>query len=145
MLGWLNAPQTEDASGKRGEATVRDSGNSLTVLVICKKEDGCLYTLPWLPGHGDERIDDVPDDVLAKAIASSSINLPSYFVQNWQIDKVIDELEQVVLDNYLNNWYMSHWLKGELFLVLNEEHEMRLLDQILAYDEKNGLWSYKEE
>lgn len=145
LLGWLNAPQTEDASGKRGEATVRDSGNSLTVLVICKKEDGCLYTLPWLPGHGDERIDDVPDDVLAKAIASSSINLPSYFVQNWQIDKVIDELEQVVLDNYLNNWHMSHWLKGELFLVLNEEHEMRLLDQILAYDEKNGLWSYKEE
>lgn len=145
LLGWLNAPQMEDASGKRGEATVRDSGNSLTVLVICKKEDGGLYTLPWLSGHGDERIDDVPDDALAKAIASCSINLPSYFVQNWQIDKVIDELEQVVLDNNLDSWYASHWLKGELFLVLNEEHEMHLLDRILVYDEKNGLWSYKEE
>lgn len=145
LLGWLNAPQTEDASGKRGEATVRDSGNSLTVLVICKKEDGGLYTLPWLPGHGDERIDDVPDDALAKAIASCSINLPSYFVQNWQIDKVIDELEQIVLDNHLDDWYASHWLKGELFLVLNEDHEMHLLDRILVYDEKNGLWSYKEE
>lgn len=145
LLGWLSAPQTEDASGKRGEATVRDSGNSLTVLVICKKEDGGLYTLPWLSGHGDERIDDVPDDALAKAIASCSINLPSYFVQNWQIDKVIDELEQVVLDNNLDSWYASHWLKGELFLVFNEEHEMHLLDRILVYDEKNGLWSYKEE
>lgn len=145
LLGWLNAPQTEDASGKRGEATVRDSGNSLTVLVICKKEDGGLYTLPWLPGHGDERIDDVPDDALAKAIASCSINLPSYFVQNWQIDKVIDELEQIILDNHLDDWYASHWLKGELFLVLNEDHEMHLLDRILVYDEKNGLWSYKEE
>lgn len=145
LLGWLNAPQMEDASGKRGEATVRDSGNSLTVLVICKKEDGGLYTLPWLSEHGDERIDDVSDDALAKAIASCSINLPSYFVQNWQIDKVIDELEQVVLDNNLDSWYASHWLKGELFLVLNEEHEMHLLDRILVYDEKNGLWSYKEE
>lgn len=145
LLGWLNAPQMEDASGKRGEATVRDSGNSLTVLVICKKEDGGLYTLPWLSEHGDERIDDVPDDALAKAIASCSINLPSYFVQNWQIDKVIDELEQVVLDDNLDSWYASHWLKGELFLVLNEEHEMHLLDRILVYDEKNGLWSYKEE
>lgn len=145
LLGWLNAPQMEDASGKRGEATVRDSGNSLTVLVICKKEDGGLYTLPWLSGHGDERIDDVPDDGLAKAIASCSINLPSYFVQNWQIDKVIDELEQVVIDKNLDSWYASHWLKGELFLVLNEEHEMHLLDRILVYDEKNGLWSYKEE
>ena len=145
LLGWLNAPQMEDASGKRGEATVRDSGNSLTVLVIYKKEDGGLYTLPWLSEHGDERIDDVPDDALAKAIARCSINLPSYFVQNWQIDKVIDELEQVVLDNNLDSWYASHWLKGELFLVLNEEHEMHLLDRILVYDEKNGLWSYKEE
>lgn len=145
LLGWLNASQTEDVSGKRGEATVRDSGNSLTVLVICKKEDGGLYTLPWLPGHGDERIDDVPDDALAKAIASCSINLPSYFVQDWQIDKVIDELEQIILDNRLKDWYASHWLKGELFLVLNEEHEMHLLDRILVYDEKNGLWSYKEE
>ena len=145
LLGWLNAPQIEDSSGKRGEATVRDSGNSLTVLVICKKEDGCLYTLPWLPGHGDARIDDVPYDALAKAIASCSINLPSYFVQDWQIDKVIDELEEVVLDNHLDSWYVSHWLKGELFLVLNEDHEMHLLDRILVYDEKNGLWSYKEE
>lgn len=145
LLGWLNAPRTEDVSGKRGEATVRDSGNSLTVLVICKKEDDHFYTLPWLSEHGDERIDDVPDDALAKAIASCSINLPSYFVQDWHIDQVIAELEQAVLENHLDSWYASHWLKGELFLVLNEEHEMRLLDRILVYDEKNGLWSYKEE
>lgn len=142
LLGWLNTSLKDDTSGKRGEATVRDSGNSLDVIVVCKKNDGFIYTVPCLPVHGDEQIGEVPNEALSKAIAGCSVSLPSYFVTDWRIDKTIEELEQIVIDNGLDSWYASHWLKGELFVVLNEENEMNLLDKTLAYSEAYGLWVY---
>lgn len=145
LLGWLNTSLQDDPSGKRGEATVRDSGNSLDVLVVCRKDDGYIYTVPWLSKYGDARIDEVPDEALAKAIAGCSVSLPGYFVKDWTIDKTISELEQTVLDNGLESWYSSHWLKGELFLVFDESKKMKLLDKIVVYDERLGLRIYEEE
>lgn len=145
LLGWLNTDLKDDPSGKRGEATVRDSGNSLDVLVVCQKQDGHIYTVPWLHQYGDIRIDEVPDEALAKTIAGCSVSLPGYFVKDWNIDKTIDELEQIVLDKGIEAWYSSHWLRGELFLVFDEENEMKLLDKRLVYDERFGLWMYEEE
>lgn len=144
LVGWLNTTIKDDSSGKRGEATVRDSGDSLEVLVVYQKDDGNIYTLPWLPEYGDERIDDVSDDGFAKAIAGCMVSLPAYFVSDWNIDKTIEELEQIVLSKGMDSWYVSHWLKGELFLVLNEDYEMDLLDKKIVYDEKYGLWMYEE-
>ena len=144
LIGWLDAKQN-DASGKRGEATVRDSTNSLEVLVVCQKSDGELYTVPWLDDYADVRIDDVQDELLAKAIAGCSVSLSSDFVSAWKIDKTIKELEKTVIEHHLDRLYVSHWLKGELFLVLDENMETRLLDKNLVYDEKYGLWSYGEE
>lgn len=145
LLGWLAAPLKEDPSGKRGEATVRDSGESLEVLVICRKEDGCFYTVPWLSDYGNEKIDDIPNENEAKAIASCSLSLPSYFTKGWTIDQAIGELEQEVINHHLDQWYGSHWLKGELFLILNDEFETRLLDCTVSYDEMYGLRVDKEE
>ena len=144
LIGWLEAKQN-DSSGKRGEATVRDSTNSLEVLVVYKKSDGELYTVPWLEDYGDVRIEDVQDDLLTKAIAGCSISLPSSLVSGWnKIDEVIKELENVVIEYHLDRWYVSHWLKGELFLVLDENMETKLLDKHIVYDEKYGLWFYEE-
>lgn len=143
LLGWLNT-DLKDPSGKRGEATVRDSGNSLDVLVVYQKQDGYIYTVPWLHKYGDVRIDEAPDEALAKVIAGCSVSLPGYFVRDWLIDKTIDELEQIISDKGIESWYSSHWLKGELFLVLNEDGEMNLLDKILVYDERFGLWMREE-
>lgn len=145
LLGWLAAPLEQDRSGKRGEATVRDSEESLEVLVICQKADGFLYTVPWLSNYGDEQIDDVPNEKVAKAIASCSLTLPSYFTKTWKIDQTIDELEKEVNTYHLDRWYYSHWLKGELFLILNEDYEARLLDCLISYDEMYGLRVDKEE
>lgn len=141
MIGWLEAKQKEDVSGKRGEATVRDSSSSLDVLIICRKTDG-IYTVPWLNEYPDKKIEDVPDDMLAKSIAGCSVSLPSYFVAEWNIDKVIHELENDVIKYGLERLYMSYWLKGELFLVLDEKMEAKLLDKKMVYDERYGLWFY---
>jgi CRISPR-associated endonuclease/helicase Cas3 len=138
LVGWLKA-DFQDPSGKRGEATVRDTGNSLDVLVIVKKADGYMYTLPWLSQYSNIRIEGVPDEHLAKVIAGCSVSLPSYFTANWQIDQVIGELETIAVDNHLDNWYESYWLTGELFLVLNENYETILLDKKVRYNEKYGL------
>lgn len=139
LIGWLNAGRKEDKTGKRGEATVRDTNPSIEAVVIVQKQDGYLYTLPWLNEHGDERIEGIPNDELAKIIAGCSVSLPAYFTGNWIIDDVIAELETIALDHGLEKWYESYWLDGELFLVLNEAHEMLLLDKVIQYDERYGL------
>jgi CRISPR-associated endonuclease/helicase Cas3 len=138
LVGWLQA-DLKDKSGKRGEATVRDADSSLEVLVVMKKDDGCIYTLPWLSKCADTTIEGVPADNLARAIAGCSVSLPTYFTATWSIDRVITELETVALEHHLDDWYESYWLEGELFLVLNEKYEMTLLDKIVTYDEKYGL------
>ena len=144
LIEWLAVSVKDDASGKRGEATVRDSADSLEVLVVVKKEDGRFYTVPWLSQYADVHIDGVADSVLAKEIAGCRVSLPGYFTAKWNIDKVIKVLEQLVLDNHLDEWYSSYWLDGELFLVLNESGEMQLLDKKVVYDERYGL-SLKEQ
>lgn len=139
LIEWLAVAVKDDASGKRGEATVRDSTNSLDVLVVVKKRDDCFYTVPWLSQYADVRIDSVADHALAKSIAGCRVSLPGYFTAKWNIDKVIKVLEQIVLDNQLVDWYSSYWLNGELFLVLDESGAMQLLDKVVIYDERYGL------
>jgi CRISPR-associated endonuclease/helicase Cas3 len=144
LIEWLAVSVKDDASGKRGEATVRDSTDSLEVLVVVKKKDGRFYTVPWLSEYADAPIDSTANNDLAKTIAGCRVSLPGYFTAKWNIDKVIKALEQIVLDNRLDDWYSSHWLDEELFLVLNESGEMQLLDKMLIYDERYGL-SIKEQ
>ena len=145
LVNWLEVSIQEDASGKRGEATVRDSLDSLEVLAVREKADGALYTLPWLEKYPDVRIDTVADEGLAKAIAGCRVSLPACFTAKWNIDDVIEELEEIVLKYHLDGWYTSHWLEGELFLVLDEEGEMKLLDKIVTYDEQYGLLIQEQE
>lgn len=143
LVGWLQA-DIKDRNGKRGEATVRDTQDSIEVLVIKQKTNGDLYTLPWLQKDGDKIIRDVPNDKLAKVIAGCSVSLPVYFTQKWNIDNTITELEELILKYNLDILYESYWLAGELFIVLDENYEMKLLDKYIVYDEKYGL-SIKEK
>lgn len=144
LVGLLKGDMGQDPSGKRGEATVRDADSSLSVLVVVRKTDDHMYTLPWIPGFADEKIT-ILTDKLAKTIAGCSVTLPTSFSQKWNIDKVIAELENIILDNNLDNWYEYHWLDGELFLVLNEDYEMSLLDKTIKYDKKYGLYIKETE
>ena len=147
LVGWLKADvDTRDSSGKRGEAAVRDIDGSLEVLVLRKKKNGRIYSLPWISGYGDRELGTGElGDGFAKAIAGCSVSLPNSFVKPYIIDSVISELETVVQDNHLWELYASHWLAGELFLVLDENYQTSLHGHILTYTKEFGLQVEKEE
>lgn len=143
LVGWLDASITDDPSGKRGEATVRDIEASLEVFVVQRREKK-YYMLPWLSKFGGREIpaDTAPNIELAQAMAECSIQLPRELC--WDLDKTIEELEKISLHE-LRVWQQSHWLKGELFLVLDEQLSAELSGYRLQYVQRYGMLSNKVE
>lgn len=136
ISGWLD----RDVSGHQGEAAVRDSDESIEVLLI-QKIRGRLRML----GSEDGPIlfhNSVPDKLVAKTLARQSIRLPRALCGPWIIDKTIEELER--LNEELVVWQDSPWLKGELFLILNDNSTVHLCGFRLTYDSNDGLLYEKE-
>lgn len=143
LVGWLDTSITDDPSGKRGEAAVRDTEDSLEVLVV-QRRDKEYYMLPGLVKFQGQKIpSDAPPPIeLARAIAECSIQLPRELC--WKLDDTIKELEKIAL-NELSEWQRSPWLKGELFLVLDEQLSTELCGYHLQYDQHEGLILKKNE
>ena len=143
LVSWLDSDVKEDKSGKRGEATVRDSSDSIDVLVIQRLEDGTLRLLPWLcqdnPELASLPLDHVPTAGQAIAIARCSVKLPAALSAPWIIDATINELEQNNMATLPECWQESPWLRGELFLVLDENLQMELSRHLLSYTKDTGL------
>lgn len=143
LVGWLDTSVTDDPSGKRGEATVRDTDDSLEVLVVQRR--GNEYgMLPWLTEFKDRKLSPnmAPEKELARVIAECSIQLPRELC--WKLDDTIKELEKVTLRE-LGAWQQSPWLKGELFLVLDEQLSSELCGYHLQYDQHYGMLSKRIE
>ncbi len=143
LVGWLDTSITDDPSGKRGEATVRDTEDSLEVLVVQRRGEE-YYMLPWLAKFNGRKIpSDTPPEVgLARAMAECSIQLPRELC--WDLDETIKELEKISL-HVFRAWQQSPWLKGELFLVLDEQLSTELCGYHLQYDQCYGMLSKKIE
>jgi CRISPR-associated endonuclease/helicase Cas3 len=134
----LMSMKISDSSEKRGEAAVRDGTSSIEVLVMCKRGERA-YLLPWVQGGQEIPKDRVPDEAIAKALANCTVRLPALFGKEWMIDKTIKELETVSQEAMLERWQQSHWLKGELFLILDESMATTLCGYTLRYDRELGL------
>jgi len=122
-----------------GEAKVRDSESTFEVLLVQKTHQGIKLI-------GYDMIfsaDIVPESKDAKIIAKQGIRLPNALCQKWNIEGTIKELEKQTL-TYLRPWQGSPWLKGELFLILDEQLKATLNGYALRYDEKRGLTYEKE-
>lgn len=143
LVGWLDTSVTDDPSGKRGEAAVRDTEDSLEVLVV-QRSGKEFYMLPWLAKFKGRKIpSDVPPEMeLARAMVECSIQLPRELC--WKLDDTIRELEKIALYE-LRVWQQSPWLKGELFLVLDEKLGTELCGYHLQYDQHYGMLSKKIE
>ncbi|HWQ76217.1 MAG TPA: CRISPR-associated helicase Cas3' [Syntrophomonas sp.] len=143
LVGWLDTSITDDPSGKRGEAAVRDIEESLEVLVI-QRHGGEYRMLPWLAQFKGRKIPaDVPPDAeVARAIAECSVQLPRALC--WKIDDTIKELEKIALHE-LGAWQQSSWLKGELFLILDDQLSTELCGYHLQYDRRYGMLAKKLE
>lgn len=142
ITGWLDTDVP--VSDKHGEAAVRDSDESIEVLLVQERNGGRLYFLPWIE-HGCEITQNkAPGDELAKKLARQSVRLPFVLCAPWVIDKTIEALEQLSRDR-LSEWQGSRWLKGDLFLILDEKLSAALCGYRLTYDQNDGLLYDKEE
>lgn len=146
IIGWIDAGVGDADDSRAGRAQVRDSRESLEVLVVMRRADGTLCTLPWLDkGRGGLELptDAVPSARAARAVAASGLRLPYHFSFPDKLDEALAELEEL----YVPAWQEkeSHWLAGELILALDEDCQTRLAGWWLSYDPEEGLLVTRDE
>ncbi|WP_239089970.1 CRISPR-associated helicase Cas3' [Sphaerimonospora thailandensis] len=140
LIGWLEAGVGDADDTRRGRAQVRDGVESLEVLVVQRRTDGTLTTVPWLHGgHGglDLPTESAPEPRLARIVASCSLRLPFHFSIPETLDRAIEELEAECVAAWQST--ESHWLAGELILMLDENCRTRLAGYDLHYTPEDGL------
>ncbi|MEU9737177.1 CRISPR-associated helicase Cas3' [Streptomyces sp. NPDC048002] len=145
LFGWLAAGVGEADDTRAGRAQVRDSRESLEVVVVQRRADGSLATLPWLkadsrgrPRGGLELPQHAaPTRFAARAAASSGLRLPLQFSYAKTMDEAIAQLEQL----YVRAWQGkdSPWLSDQLILTLDEDCQTRLAGFVLRYSPADGL------
>ncbi len=124
-------------------AAVRDGISSIEVIVLVEHSDGMLGFLPWKSKGVKYASGVCPSEDVCKVIAQQKLRLPAVFCQTWNVDRTIDELEQ--MDKHLTGFQKSHWLKGELFLLLHEDLTRELCGFQVSYTRDNGLAYIKAE
>ena len=125
------------APDKIGEATVRDSENSIEAILL--RRVGEQYgLLPWIDGGEALPADAAPDLRAAFTLAGCKIRLPGIFSHDKQTDETIRELAES--GRALREaWKDSPWLNGELFLILDEHLEAELCGKRIKYCRYVGL------
>ncbi|MEU7428631.1 CRISPR-associated helicase Cas3' [Streptomyces sp. NPDC040750] len=145
LFGWVAAGVGDADDTRQGWAQVRDSRESLEVVVVQRRADGTLATLPWLKPDRKGRVlaglplptDQVPTALAARTAASCGLRLPIQFSFPQVMDRAIEELEEL----YFPAWQTkdSHWLAGQLILPLDEDCQTHLAGFTLRYSPSDGL------
>ncbi|MEU0520963.1 CRISPR-associated helicase Cas3' [Streptosporangium sp. NPDC006007] len=140
LIGWLEAGVGDADDTRKGRAQVRDGMESLEVLVVQRRADGTLVTMPHIgERHGglELPVDSVPEPRLARVVASCGLRLPFHFSIPQTTDRAIEELEAECVPAWQAK--ESHWLAGELILMLDEDCRTRLAGYDLRYTPHDGL------
>lgn len=140
LVGWLDAGVGDADDTRRGRAQVRDGVEALEVLVVQRRIDGTLATLPWLGERRGGRqlpTESAPEPGLARVVASCGLRLPFHFSAPETLDRAIEELEAECVPAWQS--MDSHWLAGELILMLDENCRARLAGFDLHYTPADGL------
>ncbi len=145
LFGWVAAGVGDADDTRQGRAQVRDSRESLEVVVVQRRADGTLATVPWLEPDRKGRpraglplpTDQVPTALAARTAASCGLRLPIQFSYADVMDRAIDELEEL----YVPAWQTkdSHWLAGQLILALDGDCQTHLAGFSLRYSHSDGL------
>ncbi|MFE7464236.1 type I-E CRISPR-associated protein Cse1/CasA [Streptomyces sp. NPDC057499] len=140
VIGWLDGNAGDADDSRAGRAQVRDSEETLEVLVVQRREDGRLTTMDWLDGGRGGL--DLPEHAppvrrAAEAVAASAVTLPRVLTHPGVIDRTISELERFVVPA----WQVKEcpWLAGELLLVLDEHCQTHLSGLEVHYSADDGL------
>ncbi|MDR2975159.1 MAG: CRISPR-associated helicase Cas3' [Propionibacteriaceae bacterium] len=173
VTGLLKADfRDADDDNRRGQAAVRDTSDSVEVVLVQRGDDGVVRLLPWV-GRSEPRpnlqkmsdpsftLDDMeesprnltldtwnePSWRAARLAATCTVALPFAMNQPGVIDAVIDALER---QGNFPGWQTSPWLRGLLPLVLDGDLNARLTISTdnsfhLHYDQAVGLQLLKED
>jgi CRISPR-associated endonuclease/helicase Cas3 len=140
LVGWIGAGVGDSDDSRKGRAQVRDSPESLEVLVAQRRADGTLRTVPWLTrerGGIEVPSDAMPPAHLARVVAACGLRLPYAYSLPSVMDRAIYELEANRFPQWQNK--ECHWLSGELILLLDEDCQTRLAGYELRYTPTDGL------
>lgn len=145
LFGWVAAGVGDADDSRRGRAQVRDGRESLEVVVVQRRGDGSLATLPWLEADRKGRprgglelpVDQRPTAFAARTAASCGLRLPMQFSYAETLEQAIEELEEL----YLPAWQGkdSPWLSDQLILPLDEDCQTSLAGFQLRYSHLDGL------
>lgn len=138
IMNWLNT----DVMDKHGEAAVRDTDESIEVILIQEKENK-LFLMSGEKRGVTLKANEIPDENLAKAIVRQRVRLPSELCKPWTIKETIDTLESITIKR-LGIWQKSTWIKGELFLILDRDSGVEICGYLLKYNQWEGLSIEKE-
>lgn len=139
LMKGLTDVSTVDPENSSGHASVRDSEDSIEVIVV-QESTGGGYRLPDDIGKfsgAELPLFGAPEGALARAVASCTVTLPRSLSNPWDIDQTITELENAPID--LSSWQSSPWLRGQLVLVLDADGHSTLLRRAIHYDSNRGL------
>ncbi|MFG2143651.1 CRISPR-associated helicase Cas3' [Streptomyces sp. NPDC048696] len=140
LTGWVAGGAGDADDTRAGRAQVRDSQESLEVIVVQRHPDGSLTTVDWIgDGRGGLPLpqDAVPPARAAKAAAACGLRLPLQLAQLKVIDQVIAELEEFCVRAWQSK--DSVWLAGELILPVQADCQTRLAGFVLSYSPIDGL------
>ncbi len=140
LVGWLDAGVGDADDTRSGRAQVRDGKESLEVLVVQRRTDGTLGTVPWLSqqrGGLELPTEAAPEPNLARIVGSCGLRLPYHFSIPETLDRAIEELEAECVAAWQST--ECYWLAGELILILDENCRSRLAGYDLHYTPANGL------
>lgn len=124
-----------------GDASVRDGQPSIEVLMLVQYSDG---RVGLVPRNGDAPCFDPtrePAHEDAMRIARQRIRLPHAVSPH--VSETIAALEELT-SHTLQEWQQASALRGELFLLLDEQLQTRLGNYVLQYDPESGLRYWKE-
>ncbi len=140
ILGWVAEGVTEGEENRIGFAQVRDTEEALEVILLMRDNQGNLH-----PVSSDERIsslvleDQINSIEVVTAIASCSLQLPTWVLKGNNIILLIAELEK----NFFEKWQSNSLLSGQLLLILDLNLAIELIGYEFVYSYSNGL-SIKE-
>ncbi|MDR6867122.1 CRISPR-associated helicase Cas3/CRISPR-associated endonuclease Cas3-HD [Microbacterium resistens] len=138
LLNWIKDDAGDPDRDPSARGAVRDTEETLEVLVLQEDEEGVLRTPSWLRRHGGAAVptESLPAPWLSDVILGCSLRLPLALCRGEHIDQHIRTLEH----RYpAPAWHGSHALRGELILVLDVDGRVTLEPFDLLYTREDGL------
>ena len=133
IAGWLDTDLTDRADA---DAAVRDTDDSIEVIIMVRKTERIISFLPWSENGKEMYADIIPGKNDSLKMMSQRIRLPSLVNRRWDI--VIEEL--TAINQYeLSAWQDSMILKGQLFLLLDDNLTTELANFTISYYQNTGL------